>query len=257
MAERKLWTREELVLALNLYLKLPFGKLHSGTSEIVNLAGLIGRTPSSVAMRLNNFAAVDPYHQQRGIIGLPGGMKQVEPIWNEFIHNKEELLFESERILAALEKRTLEEKYSDTLQDIQQLKGEDKVRAVKTRINQNVFRQIVVANYSGKCAISGMDISDFLVASHIVPWAKDEKERLNPENGICLSSLYDKAFDKGYIGINNHYEVVLSTPLKKKEKDAFFDAWFARLSNKKITLPQKYLPAKSFLQYHMDVIFIG
>lgn len=257
MAERKLWIREELILALNLYLKLPFGKLHSGTSEIMHLASLIGRTPGSVAMRLNNFAAVDPFHQQRGIIGLPRGKKQVEPIWNEFIHNKEDLLFESERILAEMENKNLEEKFSDDLQDIQRLKGEDKIREVKTRINQNVFRQIVMVNYAGKCAISGMDISDFLVASHIVPWAKDERERLNPENGICLSSLYDTAFDKGYIGINERYEVVLSPMLKKKEKETYYETWFARLSNKKMTMPQKYLPAKSFLQFHMDVVFKG
>lgn len=257
MAERKLWIREELILALNLYLKLPFGKLHSGTSEIMHLASLIGRTPGSVAMRLNNFAAVDPFHQQRGIIGLPGGKKQVEPIWNEFIHNKEDLLFESERILAEMENKNLEEKFSDALRDIQRLKGEDKIREVKTRINQNVFRQIVMVNYAGKCAISGMDISDFLVASHIVPWSKNEKERLNPENGICLSSLYDKAFDKGYIGINERYEVVVSNALKKKEQEAYYELWFAYLSKIKITLPQKYLPAKSFLQYHMDVVFKG
>jgi putative restriction endonuclease len=257
MAEKRLWTREELILALNLYLKLPFGKLHSSTPEIVQLAGLLGRTSGSVAMRLNNFAAVDPFHQQRGIIGLAGGKKQVEPIWNEFIHNKEDLLFESERILAEMENRTLEEKYSDALQDIQRLKGEDKLREVKTRVNQNVFRQIVMANYSSKCAISGIDISEFLVASHILPWVKDEKERLNPENGICLSSLYDKAYDKGYIGIDEQYKVVLSTALKKKEKEAYYEPWFAHLSNMKITLPHKYLPAKSFLQYHIDVVFKG
>jgi putative restriction endonuclease len=63
----KHWTKEELILALNLYLKLPFGKLHSRSPEIINLARLIDRTPGSVAMRLNNFASVDPYHQQRGI----------------------------------------------------------------------------------------------------------------------------------------------------------------------------------------------
>lgn len=257
MAERKLWTREELVLALNLYLKLPFGKLHSGTQEIVHLAGLIGRTASSVAMRLNYFAAVDPYHQKRGIIGLPGGKKQVEPIWNDFLNNKDELLFESERILATLEKQSLEEKFSDALQDLRQLQGEDKVRAVKTRVNQNVFRQIVMVNYAGRCAISGIDIPDFLVASHIVPWAKDEKERLNPENGICLSSLYDRAYDKGYIGINERYEVVLSLALKKKDNEPYYEPWFARLLDKKMNLPQKYLPAKSFLQYHMDVVFKG
>jgi putative restriction endonuclease len=257
MAEKKLWTRAELVLSLNLYLKLPFGKLHSGTPEVVHLAGLIGRTPSSVAMRLNNFAAVDPYHQQRGIIGLTGGKKQVEPIWSEFIHNKEELLFESERILAEMENRNLEEKFSEVLQDMQQLKGEDKFRQVKTRVNQHVFRQIVIANYAGKCAISGIDISELLMASHILPWAKDEKERLNPENGICLSSLYDKAYDKGYISINERYEVLFSTALKKKEKEAYYERWFAHLSNEKIALPQKYLPARNFLQYHMDVVFKG
>jgi putative restriction endonuclease len=74
-----LWTREELILALNLYLQLLFGKLHSKTPEIVHLADVIGRTPGSVAMRLNNFASVDPYHQQRGITGLTGGIKQVQP----------------------------------------------------------------------------------------------------------------------------------------------------------------------------------
>lgn len=93
MTERRLWTRDELILALNLYLKLPFGKLHSGTPSIIHLAGIIGRTANSVAMRLNNFASVDPYHQQRGVVGLTGGKRQVEPIWEEFINNKEELLF--------------------------------------------------------------------------------------------------------------------------------------------------------------------
>ncbi len=83
MAERKLWTRDELILSLNLYLKLPFGKLHSGTPEIIYLASLIGRTAGSVAMRLNNFANVDPFHKQRGIAGLSGGKRQVEPIWKE------------------------------------------------------------------------------------------------------------------------------------------------------------------------------
>lgn len=71
---RKLWTKDELILALNLYLKLLFGKLHSHTPEIIHLPNILGRTPSSIAMRLNNFASVDPYHQQRGIDGLPGGM---------------------------------------------------------------------------------------------------------------------------------------------------------------------------------------
>lgn len=251
----RLWTREELVLALNLYLKLPFGKLHSRTPEIIQLAKLIDRTPGSVAMRLNNFASVDPFHQQRGIGGLPGGRKQVEPIWNEFIHNKDELLFESERILAKLENKSIETKFAHELKGVEGLQGETKIREVKTRVNQSVFRQIVIANYSGKCAITGINIPELLVASHIVPWAKNETERLNPENGLCLSTLYDTAFDKGFIGLTERYEILISNDLKEHNSESYFDRYFGFLSKRKIYLPPKYLPKKEFIQYHYDTIF--
>lgn len=257
MAAKNLWTRDELILALNLYLKLPFGKLHSRTPEIIHLAKLLGRTSSSIAMRLNNFASVDPFHQQRGIGGLSGGKNQVGPIWNEYINNREALLFESERILAEKEHITLEEKYNASLTGTENLKGEYKIREVKTRVNQNVFRQIVIANYSGRCAITGIDISNLLVASHILPWSKDEKERLNPENGICLSSLYDRAYDKGYIGINERFEILLSKDLNNKRKEPYYDKYFSFLAGSKIILPQKYYPKKQFLEYHMDTIFKG
>lgn len=254
---QRLWTREELILALNLYLKLPFGKLHSRTHEIIHLAKLIDRNANAVAMRLNNFASVDPYHQQRGIGGLPGGIKQVKPIWDEFINNKEQLIFESEKILANKEKVSIEEKYSETLKGTEHLKGEYKLREVKTRINQDVFRDIVLANYDSKCAITGIDIAPLLKASHIIPWSKNEKERLNPENGICLSALYDCAYDKGYIGINKKFEIVLSTELKKKSKQDYYSKHFAELAGSRIQMPKKYFPKKEFLDYHLDTVFKG
>ncbi|MGQ0739595.1 MAG: HNH endonuclease [Bacteroidota bacterium] len=254
MANRN-WSKEELILAFNLYLKLPFGKMHSRTPEIIHLANIISRTPDSVAIRLTNFAHVDPYHQERGIKGMSGGKKQVEPIWNEFINNKEELIFESERILAGKEDETIEQKFSAILEGTENLKGEIKIREVKTRVNQNVFRQIVMANYANKCAISGIDIPDLLFASHIIPWSKNENERLNPENGICLSALYDRAFDKGFIGINNKFEVVVSSFLKKKNKERYFEKYFSHLSNCRIQLPKKYLPKNEFLEFHLDTIF--
>jgi putative restriction endonuclease len=188
---------------------------------------------------------------------LSGGRKQVEPIWNEFINNKDELLFESERILADKEHKTIEDKFSDALEGTEHLKGEYKVREVKTRVNQNVFRQIVIANYSGKCAVSGIDIPDLLVASHIIPWSKNEKERLNPENGICLSPLYDRAYDKGYIAINEKFQILLSSQLKNKTNEGYYSKYFASLSGSKIILPKKYYPKKDFLQFHLDKIFKG
>lgn len=254
---RKLWTREELILTLNLYLKLPFGKLHSRTPEIIHLAQLIDRNANAVAMRLNNFASVDPYHKERGIKGLTGGIKQVKPIWDEFIDNKEELIFESEKILASKEHVTLEQKHFEALRGTEHLKGEYKLREVKTRVNQDVFRDIVMANYDGRCAITGIDIASLLKASHIIPWSKNEKERLNPENGVCLSALYDCAYDRGYIGINKKFEIVLSSELKKKSKKEYYSKYFADLDGTKILMPKKYFPKKEFLDFHLETIFKG
>ena len=161
------------------------------------------------------------------------------------------------RILAEKEKIALEDKFAETLKGTEHLKGEYRIREIKTRVNQNVFRQIVIANYSCKCAISGINIPDLLVASHIIPWSKNEQERLNPENGICLSPLYDRAYDKGYIGINGKYEIILSKDIKKKGKEEYYDKYFATINGTKIILPQKYYPNKIFLEYHLDKIFKG
>ena len=64
------WTREELILAFNLYWQLDFGKMHSRNPEIIHLANIIGRTANAVAIRLTNFAHIDPYHQERGVKGM-------------------------------------------------------------------------------------------------------------------------------------------------------------------------------------------
>jgi len=254
---KNLWTRDQLILAFNLYLKLPFGQMHSGNPEVQRWAPIIGRNANAVAIRLSNFAAVDPYHQKRGVKGLTGGIKQCQPIWDEFINNKENLIFESERILAEKEHTTLENKFHKILLGTENLKGETKIREVKTRVNQNVFRQIVLTNYSGKCAVTGINIPDLLVASHIIPWSANEQERLNPENGICFSSLYDKAFDTGYIGLSEKFELLISTTLKKYQKEDYYSKYFAPLNGTKINMPKKYTPKKEFLQFHLDTVFKG
>ncbi|MFD1603546.1 HNH endonuclease [Flavobacterium artemisiae] len=250
-----LWTREELIVVFNLYLKIEFGKMHKNNSDVIELAKLINRTPSSIAMRLGNFASVDPFHQQRGIKGLGNGKRQVEPIWKEFFNNKEELLFQSEEILAKKENTSLESKYNDILTDLKELKGETKIREVKTRVNQCFFRKLVLTNYANKCAITGIDIPELLFASHIIPWSANEEHRLNPENGICFSALYDKAFDKGLIGINTDHKIIFSETLKKKKNTEYFQKYFAPIENNEIIKAQKYLPNKDFLQHHLDMIF--
>ncbi len=85
------WTREHCLIALNLYCKLPFGKLHKGNTIIVETAERMGRTPSSLAMKLVNFASLDPVQQARGIHGLSGATKKDKGIWDEFHSHLSEL----------------------------------------------------------------------------------------------------------------------------------------------------------------------
>jgi putative restriction endonuclease len=248
-----------MILALNLYLKLPFGKMDRRNPQVIQLSKIIGRTPDAVAYRLVNYASCDPILQERGIAGMGNGKKKCLPFWNEFINDRERLLFESEKILAQREGTTIEKKYEIEILDIPEgLSGETKLRQVKTRVNQSVFRQIVLANYDNRCALTGIDLSELLVASHIIPWSENEQERLNPENGICLSSLYDKAFDKGLITISpDDYSVVLSSALREYESQEYFDRHFGGINGQKITMPIEHRPNRDFLAYHRDHIFMG
>jgi putative restriction endonuclease len=253
---RNNWIRDELILTFNLYLKIPFGKFHHGNKDVIELASLIHRTPSAVAMRLSNFASVDPYHQERGISGLRGGIAQVQPIWDEFNENKEELIFESEKILANFQDTSIEKKYNSILDGTENLHGETKIREVKTRINQNVFRQIVLANYSRKCAITGFNNSNFLIASHIIPWSVDKENRLNPQNGILLNNLHDRAFENGFMAVNKNYEILICSEFLKS-KDSFVQNYFASYHNKKMHLPIRFLPDSILLEKHLEERFLG
>lgn len=252
----ELWTRDEMILVLNLYLKLPFGKMDRRNPEVIRLAEIIGRTPNAVALRLVNYAAHDPILQRRGISGMAHGGKKCGEYWNEFINDRERLLFESERILAEREGTTIEKKFEQEIREIPQgIVGETKVREVKTRVNQNVFRQIVLANYEGRCALTGIDLSELLVASHIIPWSENEQERLNPENGICLSSLYDKAFDKGLISFTNDQRVIFSIRLKENVGKDYYTKYFKPIESATLITPRKYHINPQFLEWHRDCIF--
>ncbi|MBI1785687.1 hypothetical protein HYR69_11140, partial [Candidatus Sumerlaeota bacterium] len=105
----KRWTHEEHIVAFNLYCQLPFGKLHQGNPRIIELASLLGRTPDSVAMKLNNFASLDPSLQRRGIRGLQSAAKGVKRVWAEFGEDPERLVFESEYLLASWLGRPVEQ----------------------------------------------------------------------------------------------------------------------------------------------------
>ena len=253
--KRRNWTRDELILAFNLYCKIPFGSMHSKNPKVIGLSNIIGRSPNAVALKLSNFASFDPNLKSRGIKGMRNAGKKDEEVWREFTNNWEDLIFESEKLLAKFQNIEIDP-VIDEQSPATHLIGEDKNRTVKTRVNQSFFRQIILSNYYYKCAICGLNIQELLIAGHIVPWSIDKNERLNPQNGICLCSLHDKAFDTGLIGIDIGYKVLISEKLSKMEGEQYFKMYFGNFKNKQINLPEKFLPHIEFIQFHLDKIFL-
>ena len=246
---RKNWTREETILAFELYCRMPFGKIHDSNDEIIELANLIGRSPAAVAMKMCNLASYDPELRKRGVSGLVNTSKLERIIWEEFQNDWELLALESKTILENL-------KPVDVSIEIIP-KGEEKDATIRQRIGQNFFRKAVLNAYDGSCCITAISIPQLLIASHIKPWIFSDirTERANPSNGLCLNALHDKAFDQGLITIDKEYKIVVSEILKRKTIDESTKAWIISCEGKKIKLPRKFLPAKQFIEYHNDVIF--
>ncbi len=252
---QKLWTREELIIAINLYWKLEFGKIHQRNPEVIKLAKLLGRTPSSIVFKLGNFGSFDPSLHERGVGGLKNTSKLDEEIWNEFYGNIDEIAFESEKLRAEFENKSIEELNNI---DISELPIEGLVREslVKTRVNQNFFRKAILASYKNTCCITGLKNSNLLVAGHIIPWSVDEKNRMNPRNGLCLNYLHDKAYETGMITISPDYKIYVSDKAFSQHERVAFELYFERYHEKSIILPGRYLPDPKLLDYHMANRFL-
>ncbi len=247
----KLWTREELIIAFNLYCKIPFGKIHISNPKVIELSKLIGRTPSAVSWKLVNFASLDPQLQARGIKGASNRSKKDEEIWNEFFENWDELAFESEKLLAQYQNRTIE-----TSDELKIKEGKERERRVKTRINQSFFRTMMLTSYNYQCCITNINNPDLLIAAHIIPWAKDHNNRMNPKNGLLLNALHDKAFEHGHIAIDENYKIHISKELLESENEGY-NKFFKPYHLKTIREPERFLPKREFLSSHYHDNFIG
>jgi putative restriction endonuclease len=245
---QQLWTREELILAINLYCKIPFGKMHSNNPEVIALASLLGRSSNSIAYKLVNLASLDPSLKARGIKGASNTSKLDKQIWNEFYQHWDILPYESEILLAKL-KGTTVERINNIENEFPIKQGKTRDALVKVRVNQKFFRISVLAAYNYTCCITGLQIPELLIAGHIRPWGIDEANRLNPRNGISINSLHDKAFESGLMTITPDYKIKISSILKKQPQTSVND-YFISYDDKEIILPSKFLPDIEQLKYH-------
>ena len=248
---RRDWTREELIIAFNLYCKIPFGRIHIRNPLIIELAKAIGRTPSAVSWKLANFARLDPTLKKRNITGATHGSQAEVEIWNEFNNDWEKLAFESERALEQHLNQMTE------LTEEEQIFPEGKTRdaIVRTRVNQGFFRSAVFVAYDARCCITGLSMPELLNASHIVPWSIDVKNRTNPRNGLCLNVFHDRAFDCGLLTVTPDLKVKLSPSVKRKPSDKAIHDFLKRFDGASLSRPSHFAPDPAFLRYHNENIF--
>jgi putative restriction endonuclease len=254
------WTREHLLIALNLYCKLPFGSFDRDNAVVKEVAAKMGRTSNSLAMKLCNLASLDPVQRARGIKGLAGASRQDRMMWDEFQANLSVFGAESEQLLHDLFTKD-ETKEVDFLQrDKTRLvapTGPTETQAtVRVRRGQQFFRQAVLTAYDIRCCISGINVPRLLVASHIKPWGEFPNDRLNPRNGLCLSTLHDAAFDAGLITLDDKLSVVLSKRLRSFFPQPALEQNFIPFEGKPIRLPEKLAePDVDFIRFHREEIF--
>ncbi len=254
------WTREHVLVALNLYCKLPFGSFDRDNAIVKEVAAKMGRTSNSLAMKLSNLASLDPVQKARGIKGLAGASTQDKVMWKEFHANLPVLGIQSEQMLHDLftsdETREVDFLARDKIRITPPIGPTETTSMVKTRRGQQFFRQTVLNAYEVRCCISGINVPRFLVASHIKPWGQFPDDRLNPQNGLCLSSLHDAAFDGGLITLDENLAVVLSNRLRKFFPQPALEHNFIPFEGKPIHLPQKLAePCPDFLCFHREKIF--
>jgi len=250
MAKNEPWTREQLIMALNVYCKIPFKDVKEWHPIIQKYAPLIGRTPVALKMKVGNFGRFDPVLKAKGIVGLSNGNKADEVIWNEFWGNAEKLAYESERLFAERAGKTISEYAAIDTSNIPQ--GKEREAVVRLRVNQNFFHEAVLTAYLNKCCITGISNTALLEACHISSWVDDLNNRTNPRNGLCMNPLFHRAYDKYLLAVTPDCTIIVSDQMLSATKNETFLSYLQSLQGKTIIMPEKFSPDKELLSQHYE-----
>ena len=249
---REPWTREETLVAFNRYWHIPFGRLDRNNPEIIALADQMGRTPSSVSKKMCNLANQDPATPQKGFSHVS---KLDLRVWKEYHAAPDDLIFESEVAIAALNKQKVEERAEIEADIVNLPEGKERKRLVKVRTNDAFFRRAVFSAYRKQCCITGLTTQGLLNACHIVPWSVDVREGLNPRNGLCINVLHHKAFDLGLMTVTPDGMIKISPRWIESVGSSERAAFAVKCAGRKIDMPMRFQPAQKFLEYHNREIF--
>ena len=231
MTVRRNWSEEEVRKALTLYLRTTFGRLHNRNPDIIALANEIGRTASSVALKLVNLASLDDSLPAKGMANASATDRQV---WQAFLNNPESLNLSNAYFAP-------EPKYGQWAEG----SGRDSPIQATRRVGQDIFREAILTSYQRRCALTDIDDPRLLNASHIVAWSTDELHRMNLRNGICLGALHDRAFDRHLITFDADRRMLIRHDVPDAARAAL-----QRGAATHLRLPERFLPDPDLLARH-------
>ncbi len=246
------WIRSELILAFDLYCRIPFRLTKANNPEVIDLAKILKRSPASVARKLGNFGSFDPELQKKDVSGLLHASKLDKEIWDEFQSDWNKLVWEAANLRNDLVGQ--ENDFAGDENIIFPQGASEKEIVSKTRVHQAFFRSAVLSSYEETCCITGLAIRECLVASHIVPWSESEQSRTDPRNGLCLSATFDKLFDRGLIALTDELQVLVSSRLLKT-KNKRTEEMVCRYHNAPLMRPKRFLPRFDYVEWHRANIF--
>ncbi len=182
--------------------------------------------------------------------------KEVAASINDFLQTLETRFPETSRSDAAAEALESDPKEVAAFREKMEHKNyavADSMATVKTRGSaQKVFAEAVKANYAYRCAITGIGTKDFLVASHIVPWSEDQSIRIDPSNGICLSLLVDRAFEKGQLLIED--DLTIRINWDKVGDDDALRRQLESYEGQRLSVPEREAPQPKYLQRRRSLV---
>ncbi|MCI5048622.1 MAG: HNH endonuclease [Aquisalinus sp.] len=249
---RKNWSEDEVRKALSLYLVTDFGRIHNGNKDIINLANSIGRTPNAVALKMANLAALDETLPRKG---MANASKLDKAIWSEFLRDPNFVLRDYQNLpvtaidaVNQLQNNEANGGFSETSYSFSTDRITDKLVNTTQRVGQDFFRKMILTSYRSECALTGIEDTRLLNASHIVAWKDDVANRLNPTNGICLNALHDRAFDRHLITFDEDYRLVIANNIPHKAKEKL-----AKVETERLCMPSRFLPSQEFLETHRQI----
>ena len=239
------WSREQEIVALYMYCLIPFNKVSGNNPHIAKMAKIIGRpNANSLKAKIGNFGKFDT---NLAAVGLGHSSHLDEEIWNEYNGRWQDLEVDALKLIEKFQHTNHEEQTEIPFIPI----GKEREVVIKQRINQSLFRNMVLSAYNNTCCITGLARPELIEACHIIDWADDEKNRINPCNGLAMNVLFHRAFDKLYLGISTDLRVIISDKLydglKGKDKDNTYEI-FNPYNGKNIMLPKKFKPNIEFIE---------